>query len=72
MQQDKEKLPLDAKLLSLAIIELNISRRNVSIDPENHPSVRNSIKKAHGHLQSLFELRSEITLAAAKDTLVID
>lgn len=72
MQQDKEKLPLDAKLLSLAIIELNISRRNVSIYPENHPSVRNSIKKAHGHLQSLFELRSEITLAAAKDTLVID
>lgn len=72
MQQEKEQLPLDAKLLSLAIIELNISRRNVSIYPENHPSVRQSIVRAHTHLQRLFELRAEITLAAAKDTLVID
>lgn len=72
MQQDKEQLPLDAKLLSLAIIELNISRRNVAVYPINHPSIKQSIDRAYKHLQSLFELRNEITLAIAKDTLVID
>ena len=36
---DNDKIPLDAKLLSYAIIELNISRRNVAIYPRDHPSV---------------------------------
>jgi len=72
MEDKKEQLPLDAKLLSLAIIELNISRRNVAIYPENHPSIRTSISKAFKHLQELFEMRNEITLAIAKDTLIID
>ena len=68
----REALPLDARLLSDAIIELNISRRNVSIYPAEHPAVRQSLAKAYGHLEKLFELRDEITIAIAKDTIIVD
>jgi len=72
MADEREKLPLDAQLLSEAIIELNISRRNVAIYPRGHPSVERSLNRAFDFLQRLFELRPEITLAVAKDTIVID
>ncbi|GBD97057.1 MAG TPA: HEAT repeat domain-containing protein [Nitrospirae bacterium] len=67
-----ENLPLDTRLLSDAIIELNISRRNVAIYPKNHPIVKQSLNRAFGFLQQLFELRADVTLAVAKDTLIID
>lgn len=70
MQQ--ENLPLDARLLSNAIIELNISRHNVSIYPAGHPLVIKSLNRAFEFLEKLFELRDEITLAIAKDTIIID
>lgn len=72
MPEESEKIPLDARLLSDAIIELNISRRNVAIYPKDHPSVDKSLNRAFEFLQKLFELRAEITLAVAKDTLIID
>jgi HEAT repeat protein len=72
MSENIEKIPLDARLLSDAIIELNISRRNVSIYPQNHPSVDRSLSRAFELMQKLFELRPEITLAVARDTLIID
>jgi hypothetical protein len=64
--------PLDARLLSEAVIELNISRRNVAIYPAGHPSVGRSLARAHDRLARLLELRPAITIAVAKDTLVID
>jgi len=67
-----EKLPLDARLLSDAIIELNISRHNVSIYPKDHPLVNKSLNRAFDYLHKLFELRDEITIAIAKDTIIID
>ena len=36
MNDKNKKIPLDAKLLSYAIIELNIARRNVAIYPQEH------------------------------------
>jgi hypothetical protein len=72
MNENIEKVPIDARLLSDAIIELNISRRNVSIYPLNHPSVDKSLSRAFEFVQKLFEMRPEITLAVAKDTLIID
>lgn len=72
MSENIDKVPLDARLLSDAIIEFNISRRNVSIYPQNHPSVDRSLSRAFELFQKLFEIRSEITLAVAKDTLIID
>jgi len=67
-----DKIPLDAKLLSYAIIELNISRRNVAIYPREHPSVENTLTNAFKYLKQLFGMRSEITLAIAKDIIIID
>jgi hypothetical protein len=64
--------PLDTRLLSDAIIELNISRRNVSIYPRGHSSVVRSLDRAFGHLEQLFDLRDEIAIAVAKDTLIVD
>jgi hypothetical protein len=67
----KESLPFDARLLSDAVIELNISRRNVAIYPKNHSLVAKSLDKAFEFLKNLFELRDEITLAVAKDTIIV-
>jgi len=72
MNDNLEKIPLDAKLLSYVIIELNISRRNVAIYPREHPLVERSLNNAFKFLHQLFELRPEITLAIAKDTIIID
>jgi hypothetical protein len=68
----QEKLPLDAKLLSDAVIELNISRRSVGMYPPEHPIVRQAIDRALQHLLKLFEIRPGITLGIAKDALIID
>lgn len=72
MPEERGNIPLDARLLSDAIIELNISRRNVAIYPKGHPSVEKSLNRAFSFFLKLFELRPEITLAIAKDTLIID
>jgi hypothetical protein len=72
MADSEEKLPIDARLLSDSIIELNISRRNIAIYPEDHPSVQRSLDRAYDLLQKLFDIHPEITLGIAKDTLVID
>jgi hypothetical protein len=72
MPHKNDKIPLDAKLLSYAIIEMNISRRNVAIYPRDHPSVENTLTNAFKYLKQLFGMRSEITLAIAKDTIIID
>lgn len=67
-----EKFPIDAKLLTDAVIELNISRRSVSLYPRDHPIVSESIQRAFGFLQRLFEIRASITLGIAKDVLMVD
>ncbi len=72
MIEEQEQLPLDTRLLSEAIYELNISRHNVSVYPEDHPIVEKSLNQAFDNFQKLFELRAEFTLAIAKDTLIID
>ena len=71
-EKKQEKLPIDAKLLSAAVIELNISRRSVGLYPPEHPIAKESINRAFELLNKLFELRNSITLGIAKDTLVID
>lgn len=71
-EPEKEKLPLDAKLLSEAVIELNISRRSVGLYPDEHPITRQSIEKAHQFLKKLFDIRSSITLGIAKDVLMVE
>ena len=66
------KLPLDAKLLSNAVIELNIARHILSLYSREHQLVQLSLDKTIAILADLFELRPEISLAVAKDTLIID
>lgn len=68
----RENLPIDVRLLSDTVIELNISRRNVGLYPPGHAMVKESIERAFDLLGKLFELRSEITLGVVKDQLVID
>ncbi len=72
MIEAKDSLPLDTRLLSEAIIELNISRHNVSVYPRNHPIVEKTLNKVFDLFQKLFELRQAITLAVAKDILIVD
>ncbi len=73
MHEKKEavELPLDTRLLSDAVIELNISRKNVGIYPPGHIQITKSIDRAYEILQRMFEIRPEMTLGVAKDTLVV-
>jgi hypothetical protein len=67
-----EDLSIDARLLSDAIIEINILRHKITIYPKGHPIVDESLNRVFDFLQQLFELRSEVTLKVAKDVLIID
>ena len=69
---DEVKLPSDVRLLSEAVIELNISRKNVELYPPDHPIIKDSIDRALDHLKNLLKSRSAITLGIAKNMLVID
>jgi hypothetical protein len=71
-EEKKEKLPIDARLLTDAVIELNISRRTIGLYPADHPFIREALERAYNFFQKLFELRVSITLGIARDTLVID
>lgn len=71
-KEKKKQQPLDAKLLSDAVIELNISRRSVGLYPAEHPITRQSIRNAHELLKKLFEIRHSITLGVAKDVIMVD
>lgn len=66
------RLPLDVHLLGNAIIELNIARHILSLYSREHQLVQLSLDKTAAILADLFELRPEISLAVAKDTLIID
>lgn len=70
-QRAEREVPLDMRLLSEAVIELNISRKNVGIYPPGHIQITNSIERAFKLLQQLFEIRQEMTLGVAKDTLLV-
>ncbi len=65
-------LELDTKLLSSAIIELNISRKNILLYPFDHPIIEKATSKAYKLLQEIFGMRSEITLGVSKNTLIIE
>jgi hypothetical protein len=45
-EEKQKKIPVDTKLLSDAVIELNISRRSVGLYPREHPIVKESIERA--------------------------
>jgi len=70
-QRKERDIPLDTRLLSEAVIELNISRKNVGIYPPGHMQITKSIDRAYEILQKLFEIRGEMTLGVAKDTLLV-
>ena len=70
-QVPEREIPLDTRMLSDAVIELNISRKNVSIYPPGHIQITKSIDRAFEVLLRLFEIRQEMTLGVAKDTLFV-
>lgn len=70
-QTSERDVPLDTRLLSDAVIELNISRKNVSIYPPGHIQITKSIDRAYEVLVKLFEIRQEMTLGVAKDILFV-
>jgi hypothetical protein len=70
-QTPEREVPIDTRLLSDAVIELNISRKNVGIYPPGHIQITKSIDRAFEVLLKLFEIRQEMTLGVAKDTLFV-
>jgi hypothetical protein len=72
MSDERDTPPLDARLLGETLIQLNISRRNVSIYPRGHPAVERSLNRAFDSLRKLLSMKPEIVLAVARDTLIFD
>ena len=70
-QAPEREVTIDTRLLSDAVIELNISRKNVSIYPPGHLQITKSIDRAFEVLMKMFEIRQEMTLGIAKDTLFV-
>ncbi|MDH4161594.1 MAG: HEAT repeat domain-containing protein [Nitrospirota bacterium] len=70
-KEASKELPLDMRLLSDAVIELNISRKNVGIYPPGHVQIEKSITRAYEALLKLFEVAAQMTLGVAKDTLFV-
>lgn len=68
----QEQLAMDARLLSEAVIEFNISRKNVGLYPPGHIRITQAIDSAYGHISKLFEYRPNITLGITKNSLIID
>jgi HEAT repeat protein len=67
----KKELPLDTRMLSDAVIELNISRKNVGIYPPGHIQITKSIDRAFEVLLKIFDIRQDMTFGIAKDTLFV-
>lgn len=65
-------ITLDTKLLSSVIIELNISRKNITLYPVEHPIINKAVTRAYNILQDLFKYRDEIAIGISKDTLIVD
>jgi hypothetical protein len=65
------EVPLDTRVLADAIIELNISRKNVGIYPPGHIQISKSVDRVFDTLKRLFEIRPEMTLGVAQDTLLV-
>jgi hypothetical protein len=70
-QRVEQEVPLDMRLLIEAVIELNISRKNVGIYPPGHIQIAKSIERAYQIFKKMFEIQNEMTLGVAKDTLLI-
>ena len=70
-QRVEREIPLDTQLLSEAVIEFNISRKNVGIYPPGHIQITKSIDRTYQILQKIFEIRAEMTLGVAKDILLV-
>jgi len=72
MSDERESAFPDARLLKETLNRVNISRRNASIYPRGHPAVERSLRAAFDLLGKLMELKPEIVLAVAKDSLIFD
>jgi len=63
--------PLDTRLLSDAITELNISRKNIGIYPPGHIQITRSIDRAYERLTRMLQTSAEMTIGVAKDVLLV-
>jgi hypothetical protein len=66
-----KKLSIDTRLLSNFIIELNIARRHFVAYPPGHPLIVSALDKVMRILEQLLEFSSEVTLAVARDALMV-
>ena len=62
----------DERLLSETLVQINVSRRNVSIYPRGHPAVERALNRAFGLLERLVAMKPELVLAIVKDGLIFD
>lgn len=64
-------LSLDTQKIADAVVELNISRKNVQIYPLGHNQVERSMERAYQALLKALEANRQLTLGIAKDALMI-
>ncbi|ABA88427.1 HEAT-like repeat-containing protein [Syntrophotalea carbinolica DSM 2380] len=72
MEHKNSDMNFDTRVLSNFIFELNISLRLVTTYPPNHPLITSSIRKVLDRLRKLLEFREKISLAVARDSLMVE
>jgi len=69
-QKPEKNIPVKQELAE-AVIELNITRKNVLIYPDGHLQVEQSIKRSMDALNLIFSSREKFTITVAEDALLI-
>lgn len=74
MNQETNKIcaDIDTQLLSDFIYDLNISRRQLALYPENHPQIAASCAVVLDILKRLCQFKEQITLGVAPDALTYE
>jgi hypothetical protein len=68
---ERPDTPIDVRLLSQAVIELNILRKNAALYTSSHAGVASNLDRAHDTLRKINALCPCLTLGVAKDCLLI-
>ncbi|MGA2939950.1 MAG: hypothetical protein ABSF52_23040 [Syntrophobacteraceae bacterium] len=67
---ERQDTPIDVRLLSQAVIELNILRKNTVLYTSSHAGVASNLDRAHDTLRKINALCPRLTVGVAKDCLL--
>lgn len=72
-EKKTDQIPLETiKLLEEVVKKLNLSMRNITLYPSNHPTILPSMNSLRVSIDCLLETKDSFTLGISKDKILID